>query len=58
LREFEGVTHARFAGRDGGVAGRYAEMWLGGTPDKLPKFRCPESMHAVRAFRAFAGARQ
>jgi hypothetical protein len=54
LREFEGVTHARSAGLDGGVAGRYTKMWLGGTPDKLTNFRFPENMHAVRAFRAFA----
>jgi hypothetical protein len=40
LRENEGVTHARLAGRDGGVAGRYTNMWLGETPGKLPNFRC------------------
>ena len=39
MREFEGVTHARLAGRDGGVAGRYTKMWLGEAPDKLPNFR-------------------
>jgi len=39
LREFEGVTHSRLAGRDGGVAGRYTKMWLGKAPDKLPNFR-------------------
>ena len=39
LREFEGVTHSRLAGRDGSVAGRNTKMWLGGTPGKLPKFR-------------------
>jgi len=39
LREFEGVTHARLAGRDGGVAERHTKMWLGGTPDKPSNFR-------------------
>ena len=39
LREFKGVTQSRLAGRDGGVAGRYTKMWLGGTPGKLPNFR-------------------
>jgi hypothetical protein len=38
LRGIEGVTHARLAGRDGGVAGRCTNMWLGRTPDKLPIF--------------------
>jgi len=39
LREFEGVTHARLAGRDGGVAGRYTNMWLAVTPRlSLPVF--------------------
>ena len=39
MREFDGVTHARLAGRDCGIAGRYTNMWLGETPDKLPNFR-------------------
>jgi len=39
LREFEGVTHSRLAGRDGGVAGTYTKMWLGGTPGKPPNYR-------------------
>ena len=53
MRGNEGAMHTRLAGRDGGVAGRYKKMWLGGRREYTSAFVFWENPDAIRAFRRF-----